>query len=256
LNGSDGVGGELGHSGLNGPSVYPETTVAVSGFWKPDDNWTMRLGIFNGVAGSPEHPGAFLDIRSPSEAGLLLIGQVERQLPGGLRAELGGWHYTAGLDALHEFDEASNPMHLKRDRGLYGLIEGPIHVGERSSLAGWIRAGIGDPVVQRVSGYIGMGLVISGLFPSRREDQAGFAINHAIVDDPSLPAGAPPTKKAETAFELTYKTQLRDWLVIQPDFQYVVRPNGDPRISNAVVLALRFSIALTHKFVRQISSLR
>jgi porin len=213
----------------------------------------LRAGIFDGVAGSPEHPGAFLAIRSPFEAGLLLIGQVERQLPGGVRAELGGWHYTAGLDALHEFDEAGNPLHFARDRGLYGLIEGPIHVGDRSSLAGWFRAGIGDPVVQRVSGYFGLGLVASGFLPSRHEDQAGFAINHAIVDDPSLPAGVPRAKHAETAFEFTYKTQLRDWLAIQPDLQYVIGPNGDPRIPNAVVLALRFSIALTHNFVRQIS---
>jgi porin len=254
LNSSDGVGGELGHSGLNGPSIYPTTTIAVSGFWKPNDDWTLRAGMFNGVAGSPEHPGAFLAIRPPWEAGLLLIGQAERQLPGGVRAELGGWAYTSGLDALHEFDPMGNPLHLKRDRGLYGLVEGPIRVGERTSLAGWVRAGIADPVVQRVSGYIGMGLVASGLIPSRREDQAGIAVNHVIVDDPSVPPDEAPAKHAETAFELTYKTQVRDWLAIQPDLQYIVSPNGDPHQANALVLALRFSIALTHNLTDHISS--
>lgn len=59
---------------------------------------------------------------------------------------------------------------------------------------------------------MGVGLVASGLIPSRPEDQAGFAINHAIIDDPSALPGVAPAHRAETAFELTYKTQL--WQVI------------------------------------------
>lgn len=254
LNSSDGAGAELGHSGLNGPSIYPTTTLAVSGFWKPAADWTLRAGIFNGVAGSPEHPSAFVALRPPWQAGLLLIAQAERQLEGGVRAELGGWGYTSGLDALHEVDAAGNPLHLKRDRGLYGLIEGPIRIREHSSLAGWVRAGLADPVVQRVAGYIGAGLVASGLIASRDEDQAGFAINHAIVDDPTISAGVRAIHHAETAFELTYKAQLRDWLSVQPDAQYIVRPNGDRRVANTFVLALRFSIALTHNLARNVAS--
>lgn len=245
LNGSDGVGGELGHSGLTGPSIYPVTALALSGFWKPTDAWTLRAGLFDGVAGAPDHPGAFVAIRPPWQAGLLLIGQAERQLPGGVRAELGGWAYSSGLDALHRLDPGGAALHLKRDRGLYALAEGPLRVGERTSLAGWIRMGLADPVVQRISAYGGLGLVASGLIPARGEDQAGIALNHVIVDDPSLPPGMPAAKRAETAVELTYRVQLRDWLSLQPDAQYIVRPGGDPRLANAVVFTLRVAIALT-----------
>jgi porin len=253
LNSSDGAGPDLGHSGLNGPSIFPTTTLAVSGFWKPSQSWTLRGGVFNGIAGSPDHPAAFVAVRPPWRGGLLLIGQAERQLSGGVRAEVGGWGYTAGLDAFHETDAAGNPLRRQRDRGAYGLVEGPIYVGERSSLAGWIRGGVADPVVQRISGYLGAGLVASGLIPSRQEDQAGLAVNHAIVDDPSVSAGGHSRHHAETAFEVTYKTQLRDWLSVQPDLQYIVRPNGDPRIANALVVALRFSVALTRNLVRKVA---
>lgn len=253
LNSSDGTGGELGHSGLNGPSIYPTTTLAVSGFWKPSDTWTLRAGAFNGVAGSPDHPGAFFAFRPPWQAGLLLIGQAERQLSGGWRAELGGWDYTHRLEALHPLDATGNAIGPHHDRGAYALVEGPIRVGERSSLAGWIRAGIADPVVQSISGYVGAGLVASGLLPSRPEDQAGLAINHAIVDDPSAPLPGPARHRAETAFEVTYKAQLRDWLSIQPDAQYVLHPGGDPRRANALVLAVRFNVALTRNLVRKVA---
>ena len=80
-------------------------------------------------------------------------------------------------------------------------------MGERTSLAGWVRAGIADPVVQRISAYVGLGLVASGLIPSRGNDQAGIALNHVIVDAPSVALGSPPGRHAETALEATYKLQ-------------------------------------------------
>ena len=43
--------------------------------------------------------------------------------------------------------------------------------------------------------------------------------------------------------ELTYLAQLRSWLAVQPDLQYVVNPGTDPTHKNALVTMLRFEIA-------------
>ena len=162
--------------------------------------------------------------------------------------------YTTTIDALHMADANLLPLRLKRDRGIYALVEGPLIIGNRTSPAGWIRVGIGDPVVQRISGYFGTGLVASGLFPSRQENQAGVSINVANVEDPNQPLDYTPSRRAESAMELTNKFQLRDWFAVQPDIQYIIRPNGDPGVRNALVLGFRCNVALTRNAVRMVSS--
>ncbi|MDP9056699.1 MAG: carbohydrate porin [Pseudomonadota bacterium] len=253
LNSSDGVGAEFGHSGLNGPSIYPTTALGLSGYFKPGDPWTLRAGVLNGLAGSDTHPSDFVAVHISARTGALLVVQAEHVGASGLRTYIGGWAYTADFDALHLVDAKGNPLRRARMRGAYGLVEGQIggSSGGRS-LSGWVRAGLGDPVVERISGYIGGGLVVTGLFKRRSEDQAGISINHAIVDQPGLPPGAFPAKRAETAIELTYRVQAKDWLSVQPDLQYIHRPNGDPTIPSALVVGMRLSVSLTKNLVDKI----
>lgn len=254
INSSDGIGAEFGRSGLNGPSVYPVTTLALSGMVKPSDAWTLRAGVFNGVAGSPDHPGDFVALHISARNGALIVLQAEHAGTSGVRTELGGWAYTANFDTLHLVDDQGNPLRVARMRGVYGLIEGTItsDAASKHSLAGWVRLGLGDPVVERISGYFGFGLVDTGLFKGRDEDQTGIAINHSVVDEPGLPPTAVPVKRAETAIELTYRVQAKDWLSVQPDVQYVRHPNGDPTIPSALVVGIRLSLNLTRNLVNQI----
>ena len=247
LNSSDGTGAELGHSGLNGPSIYPTTALAISGYVRPSDSVVVRGGVFDGTAGSPEHPGVFA-IRLSGRDGALLIGQVEKTLNNGFRLAGGAWAYTASFGALHRFEAAGNAVMLQRERGAFALAEGTLtHAGDSGErgLSGWVRMGLGDPVVERISGYLGAGLVYSGPLGKRPGDQVGFAINHAIVDQPNLPDPAQAARLAETAFELTYKYAANDWLAVQPDAQIVVHLNGDRTIPTALVLGVRFNVTLT-----------
>jgi porin len=51
-----------------------------------------------------------------------------------------------------------------------------------------------------------------------------------------------PVAAAETAIELSYLAQVAAWLALQPDVQYVIHPNTDPRLHNAAVAQLRFEM--------------
>jgi len=247
LNSSDGTGAELGHSGSNGPSVYPTTALAISGFAKIGDSVIVRSGLFDGTAGTPWHPGVFA-IRLSGGDGALFIAQIEKTLDNGFRLVGGGWAYTALFGALHRFDAAGDPVPLQRERGTFGLIEGTLtHAGDdgERGLSAWLRVGLGDPVVERISGYLGAGLVYSGPLAKRPADQIGLAINRASVDEPDLPVPTQSARLAETALELTYKYIAKDWLAVQPDAQIVVHPNGDRTIPTALVLGVRFNVTLT-----------
>ena len=254
LNSSDGTGAELGHSGINGPAIYPTTALAFSGFAKLGNSVIVRAGLFDGTAGTPYHPGVFA-IRLSGRDGALLIEQVEKTLDSGVRMVGGGWAYTALFGALHRFDAAGNAIRLQRERGAFGLVEGTLtHDGDNGErgLSAWVRLGLGDPVVERISGYIGAGVVYSGPLARRPGDQVGLGINHAIVDRPDLPDPTQAARLAETAFELTYKYNANEWLAVQPDAQMVVHPNGDRGIPAALVLGVRLNVTLTRGLVRKL----
>ena len=52
-----------------------------------------------------------------------------------------------------------------------------------------------------------------------------------------------PTGPAETAVELSCLVQAASWLAVQPDLQYVIGPNADPRLRNATGAQLRFELS-------------
>jgi len=256
LNSSDGIGPELGHSGLNGPSVYPTTALGLTGYYRASPGLTFRLGVFDGTAGSPYHPGAFA-VRLSGRDGVLAIGQAEQRFNSGLRLEGGAWLYSANFDALHRRDAQGEPLRYQRSRGAYALVEGPLlksSSDDERGLSGWIRAGLADPLVQDISAYIGGGIVYTGLLNGRAQDQTGFAINHAILGRPDLPDPTSARKSSETAFELSYRYIANDWLAVQPDAQLVAHPDGDPALGTALVIGIRFSITLTKSLAAKIKS--
>ena len=70
-------------------------------------------------------------------------------------------------------------------------------------------------------------------------------------DTVSLTGSPSPIRTGETFVELTYQYQLKPWIQLQPDIQYVVRPGAgvpsqdDPsqRIKNEFIIGLRTNIS-------------
>ena len=56
LNPSHGIGPDFSQSGLNGPSIFPTTSLALRGDLKVTDNWLVRAAILDGVPGDPDRP--------------------------------------------------------------------------------------------------------------------------------------------------------------------------------------------------------
>ena len=107
------------------------------------------------------------------------------------------------------------------------------------------------------------GLVLHEPFRYRPDDTFGVGMGYAHVTpglsglDQDTAAFAPagsynPVRSAETYFEATYQYQLRPWVQLQPDVQYVINPGAgvvnpsDPsrRVGNEFVLGLRANILL------------
>lgn len=117
---------------------------------------------------------------------------------------------------------------------------------EGGKLAAFIQAGLADPQVNRFGSYIGAGLVATGLVPGRPNDQLGAAVAIARNGGHFLSAQrdlGTPANRAEIAIEATYLAQIFRWLTLQPDAQYVINPNTDPAVPNALVLQLQVQVS-------------
>jgi len=267
VNGSFGVGPEFSQSGTEGPSIFPRTSPGFRVAVKPVDNVVLRAALLNGVplerpdgtyALHREGDGALvvveaaiLDRKTASQPrnARFRIGREESLPPYERKLALGAWHYSASFPDLVDVEADGTPRKRRGSDGAYALFDAMLarspSIPERN-LFGFVELGLGDRRVDRFGAYVGAGLVAKGALATRTDDELGLSLAHARSGTHYRLAqnlqGLPVTS-AESTVELTYLAQVSGSLAIQPDLQYVVRPNSDPRIRNAVAFQLRFEVS-------------
>src|SRR5438445_490194 len=101
------------------------------------------------------------------------------------------------------------------------------------------------PPDNRAGSYAGAVLVALGLFPGP-QNEVGIAIasarNGSRYREQQEQLGT-PAQRSEAAVELSYLAQISKSVAVQPDLQYIVHPNTDPAIGNALALLLRFEVS-------------
>ena len=87
------------------------------------------------------------------------------------------------------------------------------------------------------------GTIWQGVIPRRDRDQllitylvSSFSRNYA--DFVVAMGGKRPT--AEYVLEVGYAVYINDYYTIQPDIQYVIRPNGKDAVKNSLVIGVQF----------------
>jgi porin len=265
LNASFGIGPEFASSGFAGPSIFPDTSLAVRLAYKPANNIVLQTAILDGAPldrmnGSPPpfdpHNGvllvaeaAFLKYRpsgDPEEDLRFHVGRANSQAAYDDKFAVGAWYYTARLNESGVPVPA--PARHQGQGGAYATLDHLLIAAEddpKRRLSGFIQLGFADRTVNRFGTYIGGGLVASGVIAGRTDDQLGLAF--AMARNGSHYIGAQqqlgvPVNAAETTLEVSYLAQLTPWIAVQPDVQYVIHPNTDPAIANATVLQMRVTV--------------
>ncbi len=222
LNSSFGVGRELSQTGMNGPSIYPYTGLAIRAELGLGPQWSVRGAVFDGVPGDPERTGGTY-IRLNSEEGALLTGEVtwkptERDL-----LTLGGYGYTSRQDRLDGADKSTS-------RGIYVLADHRL----TQDWSVFFRQGWANPAVSQFSANTAGGVNFRDAFG------LGFTTVWTGSDALRVAQGeGMEAKSSETAIEATYRANLGRGVQLQPDLQYVINPGVDPALANAWVGTLR-----------------
>jgi porin len=145
-------------------------------------------------------------------------------------------------------DKYKRPGGVERSGGstrVYALAEGRLvrEPGtEDQGLSAFGRLGWANDRYNRFSRYVGAGLVYTGPVPGRNGDRVGLAVARAINGDAFEAArrrGGEPVTAAETNVEATYAAPVTPWLTLIGDVQYVINPNTDPSIPDALLGGIR-----------------
>lgn len=240
LNSTHGLGPDLSQSGLNGPSVFPVTSLALRADYQINEQLRVRAAVLDAVPGDPARPRRTA-VRLGNGEGALLIGEAQYRTSN-TRAILGYWRYTAGFASV---GPSPAPGTRRGNDGLYVMVEQQLsRAGAEGArgLAGWLRLGLAsdrfNPIDQNLSG----GLVYTGPLATRPEDQIGVAFSRAQFGAPyreAMESAGTPATRSEFSIEASYRAVVTSWLSIQPDLQYIVNPGGDPGLRNALVIGVR-----------------
>ncbi len=257
INSSFGIGPEFAHSGVAGPSTFPNTAVGTRVDFKPSPNVVWRAAVLDGVP--VDRPGDGTRVFASGD-GALLVGEVAllarpdtvgvprqrrfgigrgRARPYGGKLAIGAWYYTARFSDLVETLPNGASVQHRGSGGVY--LIGDLTV---RSLTAFAQLGLGDGRVNQIGGYVGGGFTLTAPFSSRAQDALGLAVAAARNGshyERAQTAGGPAA--GETSVELTYLAQLGSWLTVQPDVQYVIHPGGTRATRNAVVPGLRIAVS-------------
>jgi porin len=162
----------------------------------------------------------------------------------------GAWYYSATFDDLTKVRANGQRARRGGNGGFYLLADQTVYQDTQepdrhASLFG--QFGMSAPSINRFAYYTGAGLTFSAPIAGRNQDEVGIAVAAAHNGSPFIRGQRNQgisQQRSEVAFELTYLAQFGAHLAVQPDLQFVLNPNTNPKIKNALAFFLRFEIAL------------
>lgn len=267
LNSSFGIGPEFSLSGVEGPSIFPSTSVGARFEIKPIEEIVLRTAVLDGVPVDRPNgtrkifakgdgvlvvaEGAYLYRPLASEQPRTQQFRIGRNCCGTYTAKLavGTWYYSANFEDLTKVHPNGQPVRHHGSRGFYIVGDGTLYQDAQNpdrQLAAFGQFGIADPRVNRFAYYTGSGLTFVGFIPRRDQDEFGLGVAAAHNGSQFINAQRKQglhDKRSEVTLEFTYLAQLGAHLAVQPDLQFVMNPNTDPRIKNAVAFMLRFELS-------------
>lgn len=244
INSVHGIGQDFAQSGENGPSIFPSTGLALRWHWQVRGGLDLRVAAVDGVPGDPDRPDR-TSVRLSDDEGALLAAEVTAALGDSAIATLGHWRYTADF-ALLAPPAAAGPARADGNRGTYIGLEGRLaDLPGLGRVDGFLRAGLAEDRFNPFDRFYSGGVTLDGPWPGR-DDRLGLAVAAARTGGPWRAARAGEglgTERHEYNVELTWRVPVGDYLVLQPDLQWIVNPGAEPGLRDSLAVGLRFELA-------------
>jgi porin len=245
INPSQGIGPDLSQSGLNGPSIFPVTSLGLRGK-KTWSSIEVKAAVLDAVPGDPDHPDR-TTIRLSAKEGALVVAEVDRPAKSAdnWRFAAGYWRYTSSFDRFA--DQATSETKQHTSSGAYAIVESPAFysAGSDEGMKVYARIGWADPSVNAIQNYWGGGLVYHTEI-NKLERSVGLAAGIAQLGRPYRTAALmadTETRKREYCYELTARWGLSNRWVLQPDLQFIDHPGMDASLRAGWIAGLRVEVS-------------
>ena len=236
-----GVGAELAQTGLNGPSIFPNTAFGVRIKGQSDSGHYAQLAVLDGVPGDPVHPGRTV-VRLSRGDGALVAGEVGWQQDGNATPDhvgMGAWGYTQPVARLDGRGEAHS-------MGIYAVAQSLLIDQPHGRATGFVRAGLTDGRLSAIDVAVNAGVLIDR--PLGRMGPASIAAGVAVARlgadyrAQQFAAGI-GLARFEQAFEFSARWQPWPALAVQPLLMHIRNTGGRPG-DNVTLLGIRFVLAV------------
>lgn len=243
-NPSFGIGPDFSQSGVNGPSIFPTTSLGLRISSRFQENAYGQCIALDGVPGDPDNAkGTHIKFES-SDGALVACEAGWRKSSTEESSEmakfgLGLWTYSADTDRL-------DGSGAERNGGVYLLGEQTLVQYDKRSLAGFARFGFANDKVNQIARYQSVGVVWNGVWFDDASDKLGVGVSsvengNAFIQ--SEAANGNEYDRRETTFECVYRFALKEWLTLQPSLQYIQNPGMAPGLDNALAFSVRIELS-------------
>ena len=236
INGTFGWAALMAADMLNGGPAYPVATPGARLAVKATDELTVLAAVFNGnpagagCNGDPQACNRY-GLNFNMTGGVLAMSELQYGVNQGKKAaglpgiyKLGAWYANTNFP-----DTYSGLLDHSGNWGVYGVADQMVWRGRESSVNLFMRGGFSPSDRNLVSYYIDGGVGIKGLLPGRADDVLTFGAAYIKVSPDAAALDrdvGDAVRSAETVLEVSYQAQLAPWWIVQPDLQYIVKPNG------------------------------
>ncbi|MEI8233215.1 MAG: carbohydrate porin [Verrucomicrobiota bacterium] len=230
-------------------AVFPVAAPGVRVRWKASDALSFQAGVYDGDVGDQAKGNKHgVDWRLGRDGGVLAVAEAAYAwngqkgaagLPGTVK--LGAFFRNAGA----EEDLTGTPC--RTDAGGYVMVDQQFWRKpgtEDQGLSGFVRGGAAPDERNTVPFYGDAGFNYKGLLAGREKDVVGLAFSFTRLSQYASDDGeAPAHARHEAILEATYKAQIKEWLTLQPDVQYIFNPGASAKADNALVAGIRLNVS-------------
>jgi porin len=209
-----GISTSLAQTAVNGPSIFPTTSLAaIAKYEKPDDTY-LTVGVFNAKSGDPNDANGTI-INTSTDEGYLYIwelGYKPKVHDKNMQLSIGVWTYSLPQTALEPQKSKYN------NSGCYFLADYPIS----PMTSAFVRFGTASPEINKLENEVQIGVRIENPLFGREKDAFGFGWIRAQAsgDYQKQNNSLNSTSLAEVAYDL----HVIDGAMLTPSYQHILNP--------------------------------
>jgi len=194
----------------------------------------LKIGVFDGQFATPNNDYLGINWSLNKDEGLIYIVEPEFKLFNGKLSQKIGYYHHSGEFLNHEtlnMQKGLSAFYLVSDLNLMQNGDKAVNL--------FLQFDRSTKAVSDLRYYYGLGLKFDNLIKSERQNELGIGLGHARLNSQFSTVAEAYDIDRETFIEINYKHQIKDWLSIQPYFQWINIDalNSDPK--NPVIAALR-----------------